>query len=73
MSRRSRQPRSAQLRRTSMNMTEEELRLSAKRAAQLGLPRSTYIRQLVRKDVGLSIGDMLMEGADDADAPAPFG
>lgn len=42
--------------RTSMFISTEALKASAKKAAKLGISRGLYLEQLIRKDTGLGVG-----------------
>lgn len=42
--------------RTSMFISTEALKASAKRAAKLGISRGLYMEQLIRRDTGLGVG-----------------
>lgn len=42
--------------RTSMFISTEALRASAKKAAKLGISRGLYLEQLIRRDTGLGVG-----------------
>lgn len=55
--------------RTSMFISTEALKASAKKAAKLGISRGLYLEQLIRKDTGLGVGVDL----DDEPAPSVFG
>lgn len=55
--------------RTSMFISTEALKASAKKAAKLGISRGLYLEQLIRKDTGLGVGVDL----DDEQQPSVFG
>lgn len=55
--------------RTSMFISTEALKASAKKAAKLGISRGLYLEQLIRKDTGLGVGVDL----DDEPTPSVFG
>lgn len=42
--------------RTSMFISTEALKASAKKAAKLGISRGLYLEQLIRRDTGLGVG-----------------
>lgn len=42
--------------RTSMFLDDAVLRASAKKAAKLGISRTMYMEQLIRRDLGLGVG-----------------
>lgn len=54
--------------RTSMFISTEALKASAKKAAKLGISRGLYLEQLIRKDTGLGVGVDL-----DDEKPSVFG
>lgn len=47
--------------RTSMFISTEALKASAKKAAKLGISRGLYLEQLIRRDTGLGVGVDLNE------------
>jgi hypothetical protein len=47
--------------RTSLWLTQDALKASAKKAAKLGLTRGLYLEQLIRRDTGLGVGVALDE------------
>lgn len=53
--------------RTSMFISTEALKASAKKAAKLGISRGLYMEQLIRRDTGLGVGVPLDE------TPSVFG
>lgn len=53
--------------RTSMFISTEALKASAKKAAKLGISRGLYLEQLIRRDTGLGVG------VDLNDEPSVFG
>lgn len=55
--------------RTSMFISTEALKASAKKAAKLGISRGLYLEQLIRKDTGLGVGVDL----NDEQTPSVFG
>ena len=54
--------------RTSMFISTEALKASAKKAAKLGISRGLYLEQLIRRDTGLGAGVDL-----NGDPPSVFG
>lgn len=53
--------------RTSLWLSNDALKASAKKATKLGISRGLYLEQLIRRDTGLGVGVDLDE------APSVFG
>lgn len=52
--------------RTSMFLSAEVLKASARKAEKLGISRGMYLEQLIRRDTGLGVGVDLRKPAEPA-------